>query len=116
MTFLIDPPLLAAAGYAIGRSSACQATQRRAAYAVAAGFLVPSISFYVNAPVLERAWRCCGYPTGRAMIINSWVFRFRTDPPSVPTDMAAGAMFAAYPLWLAWGVSRGRRRRRGVLR
>jgi hypothetical protein len=103
MSFLVDPPLLVAAGAAIGRAGADEKTARRAEGAVLAVFLVTSVSLYANARWTRPIWRLCRARSGRDWMVNSGVFSLETDPVTTRRAVAAVALFATYPAFLRLG-------------
>ncbi|MFA5786748.1 MAG: hypothetical protein WDA71_07190 [Actinomycetota bacterium] len=109
MSFLVDPPLLVAAGTAIGRLTEDEATTKKAEAAVLAAFLVVSIPLYLEAGWTRPLWRACRARGGRDWMLNSGLFSFDSDHSSWRTHTISAALFATYPLWLRWGTDLGRR-------
>lgn len=103
MSFLVDPPLLVAAGAAIERAVGRERTKRRLAVAVLALFLGTSISLWRNAPWTDRLARACGAESGRDWMINSGVLHLEHDEVTARTQALAALLFATYPLWLRLG-------------
>jgi len=108
MSFLIDPPWLAANGYLIGRVSANRKVARALELAVDATFLAVSVPLYLNAEWTEPVWKPTGSESGRDWMINSRVFRFEHRKPMWRTHTISAAIFATYPLWLRLGLKLGR--------
>jgi len=108
MSFLLDPPLLVAAGAAI--EAAVPDERRDLAAAVTAGaFIGVSVMLYLDVPGLGFLWRPFRSSGGRDFMWNSGVFRIAADQVGAPAHAAAGAQFALYPVWLALGRCLGRR-------
>lgn len=112
MSFLVDPPLLAANGYLIGRLAPTKGVARVARTGVLALFLGYSIGLYRNAEWTRSLWEACGAESGRDWMLNSGVTAFEHERPNPTTHKVAAAIFATYPLFLAWGMKRGRRARK----
>jgi hypothetical protein len=112
MSFLVDPPWLAANGYLIAKVSPNNETVQRALeLAVDATFFAVSIPLYLNAEWTEPVWKPTGAESGRDWMINSRVFRFDHEKPTWRTHAVSAAIFATYPIWLRLGLVLGRRRR-----
>ena len=103
MSFLVDPPMLMAAGAAIERLAPDEHVARRAELAVLATVIGFNTALYLNAPGLRWLWGPTGATSGRDFMINSGVFRFEHRHPSPRTHLAAVAMFCVYPLWVRLG-------------
>jgi hypothetical protein len=112
MSFLLDPPLLVAAGVAIERLVDDGEVADRAALATLTGFLGVSVPLWLDArtPVLRPIWRPFGTSGPREFMVTSGVL-----PLSVPErlrprhHLIAATVFATYPLALALGRRLGRR-------
>ncbi len=109
MSFLLDPPLLMAAGALIERRVP-EDRQDLAAAAVAGIFVGGSVALYLEVPGLGFLWRAFPSETSRDFMINSGVFHHAHQDLSWPTHAAAAAMFTTYPMWMALGRRLGRRR------
>jgi hypothetical protein len=113
MSFLIDPPWLYATGRAYARLMPERTPAARAVGRATAGaFLATSISLYLDRPWTRRIWEACRARSGRDWMLNSGVFRFDPRRAGRRTHLVSALLFATYPLWLALGERRGRRRRR----
>lgn len=110
MSFLVDPPMLMAAGAVIERVAPDERAARRAEVVVLATVLGFNTALYLNAPGLRWLWGPVGAKSGRDFMINSGVFRFEHRHPSSRTNVTAFAMFAVYPLWVRLGRRLTRRR------
>ena len=111
MSFLIDPPWLYAAGRTYGRLMPERTPAARAVSKATAGiFLATSISLYLDRPWTQRLWEACRAQSGRDWMLNSGVFRFDFRRVGGRTHLVSALLFATYPLWLALGEKRGRRR------
>lgn len=103
MSFLVDPPLLVAAGAASNRIGS--PTARRAAEPIVlAAFLTASISLYANASWTRPLWRVCRAESGRDWMLNSGVTRFEHRHPRAGVHLIAAALFALYPAWYRLGT------------
>lgn len=111
MTLLVDPPLLFASGYALGRRSKDERAAATGAVAVSAAVLAVSVSLYCDAPVVRPLGQKLGASTRRDFILNSLVLRFDPERSSTSRRLVVAALFASYPLWSALGVVAGRRHR-----
>ena len=111
MSFLVDPPWLAANGYLIAKVAPNDTVERALELAVDATFLAVSVPLYLNAAWTEPIWRPTGARSGRDWMINSRVFRFEHEKPTWRTHIVSAAIFATYPLWLRLGLRVGKGRR-----
>lgn len=111
MSFLYDPPLLAATGYAIGRRATDPRAERGAEAATLATFLVVSVALYRNDEWTRPMWRLFRARDGRDWMLNSGITNHDETRPTEATHRVAAAIFTLYPLVLRWGVHRGRRAR-----
>lgn len=109
MSFLLDPPLLIAAGATIERRVP-EAERDLAAAAVVGVFIGGSVALYMEVPGLGFIWRWFPAETSRDFMINSGVFHRAHRDLRWPTHAFAAAMFATYPLWMALGRRLGRRK------
>lgn len=102
VSFLLDPPLLMASGSVIERALPTD-WRRPAAVAVSAVFVGVSVAIYQNIPVVSLLAKPFGSASGRDFMWNSGVFRLPVDRFGPRAHVAAGAIFATYPLWLQFG-------------
>ena len=106
MSFLIDPPLLAAGGAAYARADG-----PRPAVACAVTTLVfwaAGAAFYTDRRWTVPVARLFGSRDGQDFMINSGVLRMSYRPRAPRTHLAAVAAFATYPLWFGLGWMLGR--------
>ncbi|QUR67729.1 hypothetical protein [Mycobacterium spongiae] len=109
MSFLLDLPMLIAAGVLIERR--LPAEQRDAAEAATLGtFLSVSFGLYHNVPGLGLLWRPFRSRDGRDFMWNSGVLAIDTTELSWPMHAAAGGIFGTYPCFIKLGRRLGRRR------
>lgn len=114
MSFLLDPPMLVAAGVLIERE--VDAEQRDLAEAAVLGtFFGASFGLYNNVPGLGMMWRPFGSRDGRDFMWNSGILRLRTESLGWHGHALAAAIFATYPLFLKVGRRLGRRHSPGAL-
>ncbi len=107
MSFLLDPPLLFAAGLLIERR--LPSDRRDLAEAATLGvFFGGSFGLYNNVPGLGLLWRPFRAANGRDFMWNSGVFGVRTERPSWLLHAAAALIFAAYPFFIKLGRRLGR--------
>lgn len=107
MSFLLDPPLLTAAGALIERRLPPE--QRDLAAAALSGvFVGGSVALYLEVPGLGFIWRWFRAETSRDFMINSGVFHRPHRDLRWPTHAFAAAMFATYPMWVALGRRLGK--------
>ncbi|AKN18279.1 hypothetical protein [Mycobacterium haemophilum] len=107
MSFLLDPPLLIAAGILIERG--LPANRRDVAEAATLGiFFGGSFGLYHNVPGLGVLWRPFRAHNGRDFMWNSGVFDVKTDEAGWPLHAAAGGIFATYPFFIKLGRRLGR--------
>lgn len=99
MSFLIDPPLLIAAGAAIERIAPSEDVADVLEVATVATFIGGSVGLYLNAEPTRWLWELCGAESGRDWMLNSGVFDLEHHNPPDRTHAAAAALFATYPLW-----------------
>jgi hypothetical protein len=109
MSFLLDPPLLAASGAAIERADMAPEQARRARVGTVAAFVGVSLALYANAPGLGRIWRPFGARSGREFMLGSGLARVDERRMGPARHGAALALFALYPLWLELGARAVRR-------
>jgi hypothetical protein len=111
VSFLLDPPLLFAAGLLIERR--LPSDRRDLAEAATLGvFFGGSFGLYNNVPGLGVLWRPFRAQNGRDFMWNSGVFGVNTVPKTGdagwPLHAAAGAIFATYPFFIKLGRRVGR--------
>lgn len=99
MSFLIDPPLLIAAGAVIERAAPNERAADVLESATVATFIGGSVGLYLNAEPTRWLWELCGAESGRDWMLNSGVFDLEHHDPPDRTHVAAAALFATYPLW-----------------
>jgi hypothetical protein len=112
MSFLLDPPLLVAAGVAIEQVADDRGTTDRLARGTLAGFLGVSVPLWLDAPArpLGWIWRPFGSEGPRDFMINSGVLELPVPRRAQPRDhLLAAVVFATYPLALRFGRRWGRR-------
>ena len=109
MSFLYDPPALAATGYVIGRVAPSRRWERLARTATLATFVGTSVALYRNDPWTKPLVGLFGARSGRDWMLNSWIANFDDTQVDERTHRLAAFLFALYPVFLAWGVRRGRR-------
>lgn len=109
MSFLIDPPLLAATGAAVAATTPDPRRRRRMRAAVLGVFVGTSVSLYLNLGWTRPIWRLCRAESGRDWMLNSGVTRFEHRRPRPWVHALAAALFATYPLWYDLGERWGRR-------
>ena len=108
MSFVLDPPLLFAAGVLIERS--LEEDRRDIAEAATLGvFFAGSFGLYNNVPGLGLLWRPFRAQNGRDFMWNSGVFNMNTDELDSSAHAAAGGIFATYPFFIKLGRRLGRR-------
>ena len=103
MSFLIDPPWLAATGAAIEVAAPDEKTARRLESGVLALFLAVSISLYLDLGWVRWLWKLCRAESGRDWMLNSGVFHIDWRRSRLPTHLAAVALFCTYPLAIRAG-------------
>ena len=115
MSFLVDPPLLYAAGetYARGAPESAQGGTAGVAGAVTtATFLLVSVACWLERPEVAPLWRAFGARSGREFMVSHGLFRWKRAKRAGPRDHAlASAGFLTYPLWYWLGWDHGRRAR-----
>lgn len=116
MSFLYDPPLLAGTGYVIGRVAPRRRWERLAKGATLATYIGTSVALYRNDPWAEPLAKWCGARSGRDWMLNSGITNFDETQADERTHRIAAVLFALYPVFLAWGIRRGQRRRRDRIR
>jgi hypothetical protein len=111
VTLLIDPALLYATGYGLGRFSNDDAANATMGALVSATVLGLSVATYCDLPGTRRLWQPLGARSGRDLILNSWVLKLDSDVRTSRRAAVVRALFASYPLWMAAGLAAGRDRR-----
>jgi hypothetical protein len=112
VSFLLDPPLLVAAGVAIERVTSDEAVADRLARGTLGTFLGVSVPLWLDARVrpLELIWRPFGSDGPRDFMVNSGVLHLPTPKRAeLRHHLMAAAVFATYPLALRLGRRWGRR-------
>ncbi len=99
----MDPPLLIGSGAMIERHSTGKRSADALARIVLAGFLVTSVSLYLNLRWTRWIWELCRADSGRDWMLNSGVLSLEHERPSLATHVIAACIFASYPLWLHLG-------------
>jgi hypothetical protein len=107
VSFLIDPPLLAASGAAYARAGGQRPGPVVAA--TTAVFWGVGGALYTNRARTAPLVRLFRSRDGQDFMINSGVLRIHYRPSALRTHLAAAAVFATYPLWflLGWTLARG---------
>ena len=111
MTLLVDPALLYATGYGLGRVSQDNAASARTGALVSGTVLTLSVATYCDMPGTQHLARALGARSGRDLILNSRVLKLDPEVRSSRRAAVVRALFASYPLWMAAGLVGGRRRR-----
>jgi hypothetical protein len=114
VSFLYDPPALVATGYAIGGAAPSRQAERVAELATLAVFIGTSVALYRNRPWTQPLVTLFGARSGRDWMLNSGITNFDETGATARTHWIAAAIFAAYPLFLRWGLVRGRRHNRST--
>jgi len=109
VSYLIDPPLLVAAGAAIERTTDDEAAAKLLGAATVATFVGVSLALYANAPGLERIWKPFGARSGREFMLTSGLARVDEKRIGPSRHAVALALFALYPAWLRLGTLAARR-------
>ena len=109
MSFLLDPPLLAASGAVIERAVPDPAARRALGRGTVAAFVGTSLGLYANAPGLGLLWRPFGARSGREFMLTSGLARVDERRMTTSRHAAALALFALYPVWLRAGAALARR-------
>lgn len=114
MSFLLDPPLLAAAGFAIERTCGRRGCGDAASAGTLGTFWAVSGALWadVEARPLRLLWSTMGSADGRDFMVNSGVLSLSVPRPARGRHHAAAvALFATYPLalWLGRRLARSRR-------
>lgn len=111
MSFLLDPPLLVAAGAATEYVTSRERTADLLEGVVAATFVGVSSALYLNLPATRWIWKLCRAESGRDWMLNSGVFDFEHESPPARTHVVAAGIFATYPLWVRLGRELAAQRR-----
>lgn len=112
MSFLYDPPALAATGYVIGRGLPDRRSQRLAEAATLVTYIGTSVALYRNREWTRPLWKLFRARSGRDWMLNSGITNIDETEVGDDVHRLAAAIFASYPVFLWWGVKRGRRSRR----
>lgn len=113
MSFLLDPPLLVATGAAIERLVDDERTADRLGRLTLATYFGVSVPLWLDSDArpLELFWKPFGSDGARDFMINSGVCHLPVPGRlRARHHLAAAAIFATYPLFLAAGRRLGRRR------
>lgn len=104
MSFLLDPPLLAASG-AVAEALANGNARRLAAVraGVLTGFVGISLALYANVSPVVRIWPTLGARTGREFMLTSGLARVEERRMTKAQHLAALSLFALYPVWFELG-------------
>ena len=115
MSFLVDPPLLYAAGEAYARGLPESAQGRAAGVSGAlavAPLLALSVASWLERPEARPVWRAFGARSGREFQVGHGLFRWKRARRAGPREHALTAVgLATYPLWFWLGWDHGRRAR-----
>ena len=115
MSFVIDPPLLAASGALVERAVPDRRRARVLEAATVATFVGVSLALYANAPGLKPIWGPFGARSGREFMLTSGLARVDEGSMGTARHAAALSQFALYPLWFRLGAAAARAAgRRGV--
>lgn len=108
VSFLLDPPILVAAGAAIERGPGDEGVKARAGRAFVVLTVGVSAALYANVPGLGAIWRPFRARSGRDFMLGSGLAH--PEARMRPAHHAlALSLFAAYPAWLALGRRLARR-------
>jgi hypothetical protein len=103
MSFLVDPPLLITAGALIERNSPNKLVADTLEKSTLAIFIGTSANLYLDKPHTKWMWKLMRAKSGRDWMINSDVFHFEYENPSVFTHMISILIFSTYPFWIKLG-------------
>jgi transcription elongation factor len=112
MSFLLDPPILYAAGRAYGSTApeSAQGGKAVAAGAAATALLLgASVALWLDHPATKPLWKAFGAANGREYQAFTGLRSWPGAAKAGPREHALAAVgFAAYPLawWLGWDRSR----------
>ena len=109
VSFLLDPPLLVAAGAAIERTAPSPQAARKLSSATVALFIGVSAALYANVPGLGAWWKPFRARSGREFMLSSGLGRVDTESLSRAQHASALSLFVLYPAWLALGRRAARR-------
>ncbi len=109
MSFLLDPPLLVAAGAVTEKATGGNDRQVRLARRIAVtSFVGISAALYANAgPVVDR-WPTLGAGSGREFMLTSGLAPVDESRLGVRHHIAALSLFLLYPLWFELGRAAAR--------
>jgi hypothetical protein len=110
MSFLMDPPLLAASGAAIERAVPDAGRAAALEAGTTAAFIGVSLGLYANAPGLSFLWRRFGSRSGREFMLGSGLVEVRDRRMRPAQHLGALSLFLLYPLWIRLGRLATRRR------
>jgi hypothetical protein len=112
VTLLVDPALLYASGYGLGRFSRDDTASAKTGALVAGSVLGLSVATYCDLPRTRAISKALGARSGRDLILNSWgVLKLDPEVRSPRRAAIVRAVFASYPVWMAAGLAAGRRGR-----
>lgn len=109
MSFIIDPPLLAATGAAIERTIGDQRVTRALEVGIVATFMGVSLALYANAPGLRAIWSPFGARSGREFMLTTGLAKIDERAMGRRHHAVALCQFALYPLWFRLGATAARR-------
>ena len=110
MSFLLDPPLLVAAGAAAETvAGEDEPTLAKLRAASVAGFVGVSLALYANVEPLVRVWPTFGARSGREFMLTSGLAEVDEPRMRARHHAAALSLFALYPLWFELGRRLARR-------
>lgn len=108
MSFLLDPPLLVAAGAVTQRVAGEDGRARLVRRVTVSAFIAVSAALYANVEPLARAWPTLGARSGREFMLTSGLGRVDDSELSAGQHLAALSLFALYPLWFELGRAAAR--------
>jgi hypothetical protein len=112
VSFLLDPPILYAAGRAYGATAPESAQGRQAAIVgtLATGALVGvSVALWLDHPATKPLWKAFGAASGREYQAFTGLHSWKNASKAGPREHALAALgFGLYPLgwYLGWDKSR----------
>lgn len=109
MSFLLDPPLLAASGAAAERAIEDEDLRRAVAVGTVATFVGVSLALYANAPGGRLIYGPFGARSGREFMLTSGLAEVDTERIGRARHAGALALFLLYPLWYLLGARAARR-------
>jgi len=103
MSFLLDPPLLAASGAVTGAALPDGRPQQIAGAVTVGAFIGGSLALYMNVPQIVNRWPLFGSRSGREFMITSGIARINERKITKAQHAGALSLFALYPLWFELG-------------